>query len=210
MTQIRIIGDVHAMSTNSHIDLYKQLIGSSFIDGSIQVGDFGIQEWPYMDMQTVNGKSIRIKHWINGGNHDNPIYFDMPFACGNWKFFDSWDLMTVRGARSVDKAHRNEGIDWWPTEQLSHVEGNEFLGAYEALKPRFVVSHDCPTDVRKKLMGYDKPSDESFTCKLLQEAFNIHKPEIWFFGHHHRNYMTSHEGTTFMCLDELQYYDLVI
>lgn len=109
--------------------------------------------------------------------------------------------MTVRGAFSIDRIYRTEGVDWWANEELTYKEFNEVIDVYIKYKPKIVITHDCPHSVRKHLFGIDK---KSITSNGLEGLFTQHQPEIWVFGHHHISKKEMINGTKFICLAELE------
>jgi len=194
--KFKIIGDVHGK-----LNKYKEIVDKC--DNSICVGDFGFKkEWDWH----VN--NIKGNHWINPGNHDYmPVATKSQYpSTGNFKFFNELVIFTVRGADSIDRIYRTEGIDWFSDEELSYNEMQEAIDFYEKIKPKYVVTHDCPQTIMQLFFGYP---DKSITRNGLQIMFEIHKPEIWFFGHHHTSVQAKIDGTNFVCLAELETYDLI-
>jgi len=155
---VTVIGDVHG-----HIKEYKEITDQCNI--SICVGDFGFEkEWDWHE-QHVQGYN----HFINMGNHDYLPYVDDHYvSLGNWNYFDKFDIFTVRGADSIDKVHRREGVDWFANEELNYAEGLEAFDAYIKYKPKIVISHDCPQSVMVTLFGYPEKSQ----TRQLIEHFN--------------------------------------
>ncbi len=196
---IRIIGDVHCK-----IQEYADII--STCDESIQVGDFGLQgEWDWLE------KNVSLKHKINMGNHDFIPYVNKPHSLGNWSF--ERGIFTVRGAYSIDFYKSTEGLDWFRNEELNYQETNEVFDKWELIKPNIVVTHDCPNTVAEILFGMpntgiNKEKYKTSTRDLLQGLFEVHQPDIWLFGHHHKHRDEVIEGTRFICLAELESFDL--
>ena len=161
-----------------------------------------------------------IHHKILAGNHDNYEEKDGKFILQTPHFLGDFGVYTVpnygdfffvRGGYSIDWKYRKEGRDWWAKEQLSYSQGLEALKLYEAIKPNFVISHECPTSVID-LVAIGKTWNgevirPSSTAELLDQMWEIHKPKMWIFGHFHRDWTDLIEGTTFCCLDELNYMD---
>lgn len=195
---VRLIGDVHGK-----FGAYKTIIKN--YPNTIQIGDMGIGFYnshgemtsnpPYDKMVQMNARFIR-------GNHDNPK------VCKN---HSQWiadgsiegDTMFVGGAYSIDKDMRTEGYNWWVDEELSHSDFYRIMDIYQQNKPRIMVTHDCP----EKLLRYIVSHHMYFTTRTGQafdSFFEIHKPAIWIFGHHHKSFDQVIDGTRFICLAELE------
>lgn len=207
MTITRIIGDVHG-KINSYSNL---LIG---VDNSIQVGDFGVGFFgEYREQKLLDFQNTNPNHMFIRGNHDDPQ------RCKHYPNYipDGFvkdDIMFVGGAWSIDHAYRIEGLDWWPDEECSIEELNRIIDVYEATKPRIMITHDCPESVAYQLFiatGNSiagKVHHKTRTGQALQTMFDIHKPDIWIFGHWHMDVDHYVKNTRFMCLNELSYIDL--
>ena len=194
---MKIIGDVHGKTQQ-----YKEIVDSCKC--SICVGDFGFEkEWDWLDGGI---KNPMYSHFINMGNHDYIPYADSHYASlGNWNFFEGLSIFTVRGAFSIDRVYRTEGIDWFPNEELTYQEGLECFDRYLEIKPKIVISHDCPQFLRFRWFGiYEK----SNTSNLLQAMWEVHKPQLWIFGHHHESRNQIIDGCQFRCLAELETFDI--
>lgn len=189
-----IIGDVHGK-----IKSYSQIIQGE--KSSICVGDFGFKrEWEWAKKNLL-GKN----HWINMGNHDYlPFLNELP-STGNCKYFEELRLFTVRGADSIDKHFRTENLDWFSNEEMNYQECQQVIDVYLEYKPEIVVSHDCPQSVMEQLFPY---TDKSITRNLLQSMFEEHQPLLWLFGHHHKSIKEKTNGTEFVCLNELETFNL--
>lgn len=207
MIKLRIIGDVHGK-----LDDYIQLAGES--EYSIQLGDLGFN---YDKIQVLDP----IKHRVLGGNHDNYSVTDGVFHkqtshfLGNYGVHnipDVGDLFFVRGGYSIDHARRTEGFNWWPDEQISYTDGLKALDDYIKIKPEFVISHECPASIIDMVAGFKTWDGEeilpSMTANLLDGMFELHKPYLWIFGHHHKFFDMKIEGTRFICLPELACFDI--
>ena len=107
----------------------------------------------------------------------------------------------MAGAWSIDRIHRTENISWWANEELNYKEMQQALDFYSANKPRIMITHDYPHEVRKELFGI---KDKSITPTGLQAMFEVHQPEIWVFGHHHESVNKVINGTRFIGLKELE------
>jgi hypothetical protein len=118
------------------------------------------------------------------------------------------DFFYYRGAYSIDRQYRTIGIDWWENEQVK-IEGfMEARELYRMAQPDLVITHDCPTDIASQMLRPDQRMYENNTTWALQELLNIHQPKLWFFGHWHRSNTIQYGKTKFICLDELETYQL--
>jgi predicted phosphodiesterase len=188
---MRYIGDVHGKM--------KQYVAiTQGIEASIQVGDFGAGFSPL--------PNIDINHRFIRGNHDDPaICAKSP----NWipdGTIDN-DTFFVGGAYSIDKDDRTIGRDWWDDEEISWGKLNELIDVYANVKPRIMVTHDCPRQIATTLWSF-LLTGGSRTSSALQAMLEIHQPEIWLFGHYHTNINKVINGTQFICLAELEYIDI--
>lgn len=225
MAILRIIGDVHGQVDDENLmtrgaPTYSQLITA--VPYSIQIGDMG-------DGDTYDFLKAHVdlaRHRFFPGNHDH--YDQLPphtlgdFGGVNW---GGVDLFFVRGAASTDREKllrvgRDLGRTLWFAEeeltdaQMFHVE-QQFLAA----RPRIMLSHDAPTSIARfawqhaRRLGPPNPGNvfqPSRTNQFLSRLLEQHAPELWLFGHHHRDCQT-HEGETlFVCVGELSYYDIYV
>ena len=216
MTKTRFIGDVHGYKNELAFVLSNI---PDDVTSVVQVGDMGVgmgqsDYWheSLEDMlQAVNGRFIR-------GNHDSPE------QC---KEMRTWiqdgrienDVMFIGGAWSIDNPNappgwfrRTKDYDWWEDEECSNEQFEHFLDIYSTVKPRIMVTHDCPHDVAGRLFwdtGFLRgPRYNTRTGHFLQKLFEIHQPEIHLFGHWHCNTDEVINGTRFICLNELSYADV--
>jgi predicted phosphodiesterase len=207
MSTLRIIGDVHG-----RIPAYCKLANKS--DMSVCVGDVGFH-YDDITLDPVN-------HKIIAGNHDNYSQEDGKFYKQTKHFLGDFgfvcmdrDFYYVRGGCSIDAKRRTIGVDYWPEEELTVGQGMACIELYEQLKPSIVITHECPTDLSRMIGNPEILRDYGFahnwtskTAQLLQAMFDIHKPALWIFGHHHRSIKKSIDGCEFVCLPELGYIDI--
>lgn len=194
MKKVAIIGDPHG-NLNDYLKIVNHYNNKNI--KTISVGDNGFYnewEWGLQNIDSFKNK------WLHG-NHDmcTSDYFNCELSLGHSNYWNN--IFTIRGAASIDKIHRRFGIDWFEEEQLSAAQANEAINLYYGTLPKVVVSHDCPTDIKRILFGYNTAD---YTNVVLQEMFELHQPEIWVFGHYHSNEVFQYKKTTFICLDELQ------
>jgi hypothetical protein len=142
---------------------------------------------------------VGLNHRFFKGNHDGYNVTDSHELgdygfCGLYTFF-------VRGAYSIDKLYRTVGVDWFENEELSFRQMSLAIEEYGKSKPRIMLSHDCPQSVCEELFGY---TDKPITRQGLQIMLDIHKPDLWVFGHHHISKNIRIGSTDFVCLKELE------
>lgn len=204
-----LIGDVHGKYRQ-----YREIIRDK--RDTIQLGDMGVGfkkisaapdawEWlpnpPYDAMFAGNHRFIR-------GNHDNPQ------VCAR---HNQWipdgtvenDVMFIGGGLSIDKHLRLEGYSWWPDEELSQAEWEPVVDKYLAVKPRIMLTHECPEQAAAHLFGVltsqgYKLEWPSITRQAFQAMWDGHEPELWVFGHWHQSKDAKMRGTRFVCLNELE------
>ena len=187
-----IIGDVHGK-----VDNYWKILKKHKKGRSIQVGDFGFHKQHNWHLKNIDWS----QHQINFGNHDDYTFLNEPHSLSNWSYSFQEKLMTVRGAFSVDKEFRTKDIDWWENEELNYEEMSNAIGHYILNRPKIMITHDCPQSIRKEIFNI---SEKSMTSNGLQQMFEMHQPDIWIFGHHHKSIRKKINGTDFICLNELE------
>lgn len=190
------IGDIHGK-----IDAYKNLIKDKNMESSIQVGDVGLG-FKGVDL------SIKRVHKFIRGNHDSPkICRNHPNYLGEYGYLPEQELFFISGAWSIDWRMRLEGVSWWTDEQLSYVQLQSMIDFFANKKPRYVVSHDCPNHISYQVLHAMKLKvvvpEGTRTSVALEQAFEKHQPEKWFFGHYHTTMKIESCGTVFQCIGEL-------
>lgn len=193
------IGDCHG-KTEVLVNILARRCGES--DFTLQLGDMGL------GFQGVKLPHLDESFGFIRGNHDNPdicrMHKNYASDYGMWN-----GVFVVGGAYSIDWQWRRPGESWWSTEELSLEDGQRAYKAYCEAKPVIVATHECPKEIGEQLLkdGGFRPekwgSTESRTAKLLQDMWDVHKPEHWFFGHYHRDWAIDIRGTKFNCLNEL-------
>ena len=188
-----IIGDVHGKYGQ-----YWRILQETSAP-SLQLGDFGFSEAHEFHLKHLDSS----QHKVLFGNHDDYSYLRKPHSLGDHGFTNG--IFTVRGAWSIDRAYRTEGRDWWANEELNYNEMQGAIDTYAECRPEIVITHDCPHEVRQALFGIH---DKSITSSGLQVMFEQHQPALWIFGHHHKSRNEVINGTRFICLNELETYQL--
>ena len=88
---------------------------------------------------------------------------------------------------------RIEGESWRRDEELSHEELGKAIDLYVQVRPRFVLSHEAPSQAGDTLLysligpyfAAKAGSTVSRTAQALQSMLEYHQPEKWIFGHYH-------------------------
>lgn len=191
---MRILGDSHG-EMDQYLDYIKN------VEYSVHLGDISFD---YAKLKYVDP----VRHRLILGNHEN--YENIPPHSlgdfGTHTFPNGKSFFFVRGGRSIDRAFRTQGIDWFPQEELTTAQGNACIDAYEQAKPDIVLSHECPSSIIPFVSNF-KGIQPSYTAQLLQFMLGLHKPKFYFFAHHHVNWWDNIEGTQFRCVGEGKYYD---
>jgi hypothetical protein len=191
MKNILLIGDVHC-KFDAYCDIIKNHNGLS-----IQLGDFGFAYEHQKFLNTIDYS----KHKVLFGNHDYYPMIDSPHSLRDFGIYE--DIFFIRGAYSIDKHGRKENIDWFRNEELTYTQCNNAFDLYCKIKPKIVISHDCPTFLRELL--FDIPFNErTMTSELLDQMFDFNIPEKWYFGHHHQSITKIIKNCEFHCLNELE------
>lgn len=214
MTLTRLIGDIHG-----RVNDYKVYAIDKFEGPTIQLGDYGIGfgQGDYWH-ESVNDYHIRNGHRFIRGNHDNP---------GMCKTMSSWikdgtvenDVMFIGGAWSIDNPDappgwykRSENYDWWADEECSDEQFEQMLDVYKMVKPRVMITHDCPAKVSYPMFwgsGFiNGPVYPNRTSAWFDQFIDAYEPDEWYFGHWHKTMAHKHGRTMFQCIGELDYIDV--
>ena len=197
MKKITILGDVHGKYKRMH-EIIREKDRHEYI---VQIGDLGF------DFSTLDNVDPK-KFVIVGGNHDNySKIINISHYLGDYGYmvnFNGIDFFYYRGAYSIDKQYRTIGIDWWSEEQVSVEQFMKARELYRSIKPDIMLTHDCPETISPYLLDPNAQIYQNQTGYFLQELFNIHQPKSWYFGHYHKSWQMTVNGTNFRCLNELE------
>lgn len=210
---IRIIGDVH-----QKIDEYIAITQEA--EYSVQLGDMGF------DYSKIDEEVDWRKHTFLGGNHDNYDIYESKclLSLGDYgycQYANDIPFFFVRGAVSIDCLGRVADYiltgrkTWWEEEELSQAKLDSACKLYRRHTPDIMLTHDAPTSIKDmisnpkvmKMFGWP----ENLTCRTqhaLEHMWQLHQPKLHVFGHFHQNFIKKVNGTTFICLDELEYIDI--
>ena len=213
---VRLVGDIHGKFYDYEVHSLGRGIrhNTDHVPAySVQVGDFGIGfNSPYWHDQVNSWMIDNPTHRFIRGNHDNPE------LCKTMAGYIpdgtvEKDVMYVGGAWSIDHAWRTPGVSWWPDEELSYEELDKLVTKFGQVKPRVMITHDCPTSVAHKMfisnvLGLSSSIIKTRTGEAFQAMFELHQPEFHFFGHWHYTRQATINGTRFVCLGELDFVDI--
>jgi DNA repair exonuclease SbcCD nuclease subunit len=217
-----IVGDVHG-KYYEYYDLVKNT------KSSFQLGDFGFESsWNKLNYSGLDSSL----HKVGQGNHDPHSFLskDMPYWTGRFgkQSVDNINMYWIGGALSIDLVYRiGDWLSrernpmyktWWSNEQLDLFEMEACKKEFLQEKPRIVVSHTCPSSIIQSF-AHNKSSNimehygwgasyNDITSQFLQLLWEQHQPELWLFGHFHHNVNIKYNGTNFICLGELQTYNI--
>jgi len=197
------IGDVH-----SEFGEYWSMLKSFGGQPSIQLGDMGVgfSQYPYIGIGYRYDEpwNVPYHHHFIRGNHDNPQKCQqMIHYLGDFGYFDPHGIFFVSGAASPDFYRRIPHVNWWEDEQLPKYRMDKALELYEQTKPKIVATHDCPLFLLNAMYSKSRVISTA-TGKLFDAMFEIHRPDVWVFAHHHKSLHFSVKGTEFFCLKILE------
>lgn len=214
MTLTRLIGDIHGKVNDC-----KTYAIDKFEGPTIQIGDFGIGfgQGDYW-LNSVSEFHKLGGHRFIRGNHDNPaLCKTMPSYIADGTVEN--DVMYIGGAWSIDNPNappgwyqRTENYDWWADEECSDEQFEQMLEVYKTVKPRVMITHDCPAKVSYPMFwgsGFIKgPVYPNRTSAWFDMFIDAHEPEEWYFGHWHKTMAHKHGRTMFQCIGELDFMDV--
>lgn len=213
----RVVGDIHG-NIGTYFNLIK-ITDKSDHSGSIQIGDFGVgfgrpEHWH----SEIDKKNFEFNSRFIRGNHDEPA------VCRSMK---SWipdgtietDVMFIGGAWSIDNPNsppgwykRTENVNWWADEECSDSQFEQFMKTYLEVKPRVLITHDCPDFVAHEIFwknGIIQGRQYYHrTGEWLGKMVHKHEPDFVFFGHWHHSIAQKVGKTMYVCLGELDHIDI--
>lgn len=217
---ILIMGDIHGEWGKANALITKK--NPSLI---IQCGDFGwwpqfamarstvyhLRSWTHMGLKTngalclfcdgnhENHEDLQRIQKDQGGNKAVHLY-EKVFWMSRGALFtlpDGRNVLFYGGADSIDKHLRTRGLDWYPEEIPSYLECVKALNRTEKID--IVVSHTAPHEWVPDVCRREKFSDP--TRDHLSRILEIHKPDLWFHGHWHRESQGVYKNTQWYSLD---------
>jgi len=210
--------DIQKISTKNFPE--QKLLSKN--DVLIQLGDFG-GIWYPLGMnkeQTYWLEWLARKNFTTAvvlGNHENYNEIETLPWCEMWgnevQFWESTSgnriyffkrgaiyningkkILTIGGAKSIDKVQRTVGRSWWAKEDITYSEIENCLSELETkgYDFDFVLTHTCPNRlvmnfIHTNFWNQGKLNDP--TAKFLDEIDNLVTFKGWFFGHMHIDYV---------------------
>ena len=206
-SNMRFVGDIHGK-----VERFTKVCEG--IDYPIvQVGDFGYGFFDhptrqYIDSFMESNPNVRFIR----GNHDDPeLCKSLSWCIPDGTYDEVNGIMYIGGAQSYDREIRKaNGYKWWPDEQCSFMDLYEFHNVYNTVKPRIMVTHDAPESISYQmfLAQWGKVKDSSRTAQAFDAMIEVHKPDMWIFGHWHENKRFNYRGCEFICIAELGHIDI--
>jgi len=164
------------------------------------------------------------RHRFFPGNHD---HYDAlpPHSLGDFGTvcWGGVEFFFVRGAASSDRDKlvrlgRDLGKTlWFAQEELTDEQMRAAEKEYLRDRPAVVLTHDAPTDIAHLAWGHARrlsPPNPgavfrpSRTNAFLERLLEGHRPRLWVFGHHHRDWKFQEAETLFVCVGELSWVDI--
>lgn len=211
MKKMRFIGDIHGK-----VHDYSQLLKEAEKEQipTVQIGDFGFGFISPDIEDNLNKQFEQSNHKFIRGNHDDPARCrQSPGFIKDGTVDEENNIMYIGGAWSIDFFRRTPGINWWEDEECSFDQLMEMIEVYETVKPRIMITHDAPQELSTDLiirrgLGMGNNVYPTKTGQALQTMWEIHKPDIWIFGHWHNSVDENVDGCRVICLDELEWKDI--
>lgn len=222
MAITRLVGDIHGMINDYRfysLGIGRSLKKDEVFERSIQIGDYGLGFGkPERDARINEWMKENPQHRFIRGNHDNPAVVKTMAGYIPDGTVEG-DVMFIGGAWSIDNPDappgwykRTKDVNWWEDEECSEEEFARILDTYMQVKPRVMITHDCPHKIAGEMFwgsGLLKgPRYENRTGNFLQKLFDMHQPEEWYFGHWHFTMKHISGRTTFQCIGELDVVDV--
>lgn len=173
----------------------------------------GVQEQLAPVQRIVKKHGDGVQLWFLLGNHENydayeraglPIAGDAPISLGDrltylprgarWEW-DGVRFLACGGAVSIDKAHRTEGLSWWPQELVRDEDVERCVAGGDC---DVLLSHDSPNNpqLQRALDMYSEYNHMPYKVDAISRA-NREKmdqiadgtnPKRVYHGHYHHRY----------------------
>lgn len=221
---IYLTGDTHAELNRFTTKNFPQGAKLTKDDYVIILGDFGLYwENPPTGFQDYWKFWLDEKPWTTlfiDGNHEN---FDLLNALPETDMFegkvgvasksvfhlkrgelyniDGHSIFTLGGATSIDKAHRREGVSWWPEEDITREQMAKAEAALESVdwSVDYVLTHAIPYRFLTQFNIFNNIDTNTYLLDSI--LMNMKNFKHWYCGHMHvnrtfQNYMLGPVVTT--------------
>lgn len=209
---IFVTGDTHGQLDIAKIQKRKwpQQFELSKSDYLIVLGDFGLfwkQDKTFEYLLDFYESRCYTVLWIDG-NHENHNWIDsLPMSewhgglvhdfhgiihlvRGQIYNIDGYKFFTLGGAKSIDRVYRQEGVSWWPQEELNFVEQEDAIKNLKSSKwcVDYILTHAAPRDVLRLMFPDMRYDGNSTTEKFLEYVHGeLRNFTHWYFGHYHED-----------------------
>lgn len=224
--EIFIVGDTHGDWSEFNTILNKirqkrEMEGKEVV--FLVCGDFGY--WPHFEQFNIEkiknecswAQDGFFKIYFCPGNHEdwwslnnlesgtsekiielkNNIFY---CSFGAVKTFKGFNFLFVGGADSIDKNHRQFGIDWFPEEVITN---KDVMNLPMNRKIDVVISHTCPDFILPEVINMKEDFNDP-SCKALTYVYETFLPKKWYFGHFHKYKKTFKGNCMFTCLSYIR------
>lgn len=208
--KVLLVGDTHGDAKFiSSINRLAKTQGARYV---IQLGDFGYDFSPNVLASIrawLDGDERRKWYWLDG-NHDQHDYIrseirkgkhpkkpvkhfhERMFYCprGSTLKIGQKNVLFLGGAVSIDKARRQQGVNWWPQENLSTADVHRAID--NGKRADVLLSHDAPPNGELKNwlkeQGYKIDRDSEQNRKAVQAVMDKTPVCEVYHGHYHHYY----------------------
>jgi hypothetical protein len=210
--RIGVMGDLHG--DLEHAMQAVQTFADRGVTCVVQLGDWGVL-WPGTNWRIALRKISRAlaRHQmamlVIDGNHEYfPKLLEFPIAADGIRWIAAnighlprgyrtqigarFTLAALGGANSIDRRFRQEGVSWWPEEQITAADLRQ-LGSDHA---DVLLGHEAPLMDERALeksardAGYS-PADIAYAAGsrvMFRQAVLQTRPRLTLGGHYHRHY----------------------
>lgn len=117
---------------------------------------------------------------------------------------DGIKFFTFNGGLSVDKEKRlklekEHGKKFWWPQEIKTEDFAKSLNTYFTRQVDYIITHDVPLDIYKKLTPFIPGRFKDATCPLqdfFQKIYNIKKFKHWYAGHYHPSFPVNIDNVT--------------